>query len=146
MQAQTGRPQWKLQQRAHNIKNWSKLKNYDNGKENYTRGKQQKIRWCRRKDSVQFSRSVVSDSSRPSLQHTGFPVLYQLPELTQTHVHWVSDTIQPSHPLLSPSPAFNLSQHQGLFQGVIFSHQVTKVLEFQLLHQSFQLIFRTDSL
>ena len=53
----------------------------------------------------------------------GLPVHYQLPELTQTHVHWVSDAIQPSHPLLSPSPpVFNLSQHQGLFQGVSSSH------------------------
>ena len=49
----------------------------------------------------------------------GFPVLHNFPELAQTHVHQVSDAIQPSHPLLSPSPpAFNLSQHQGLFQGV----------------------------
>ena len=63
----------------------------------------------------------------------GFPVHHQLPELVQTHVHLVSDAIQPSHPLLSPSPpAFNLSQHQGLF------HQVAKVWEFQLQHQSFQ--------
>ena len=69
----------------------------------------------------------------------GFPVLHQLPELTQTHVHRVSDTIQPSHPLSSPSPpAFNLSQHQGLFKWVSSSHQVAKVLEFQLQHQSFQ--------
>ena len=60
----------------------------------------------------------------------GFPVHHQLPELAQTHVHWVSDTIQPSHPLLSPSPpAFNLSQHQGLFQWISSSHQVAKVLE-----------------
>ena len=63
----------------------------------------------------------------------GFPVHYQRPELTQTHVHWVSDTIQPSYSLSSPSlPAFNLSQHQGLFQGVSSLHQVAKVLEFQL--------------
>ena len=63
----------------------------------------------------------------------GFPVRYQLPELAQTHVHWVSDAIQPSHSLSSPSlPAFNLSQHQGLFQGVSSLHQVAKVLEFQL--------------
>ena len=82
------------------------------------------------------------DCSTPS-----FPVYHQLPELTQTHVHWVSDTIQASHPLLSPSPpAFNLSQHQGLFQWVSSSHQVAKVLEFQLQHQSFQWIFRTDFL
>ena len=69
----------------------------------------------------------------------GFPVHHQLLEFTQTHVHRVSDDIQPSHPLLSLSPpAFNLSQHQGLFQGVGSSHQVAKVLEFQLQFQSFQ--------
>ena len=63
----------------------------------------------------------------------GFPVHHQLPELAQIHAHQVSDAIQPSHPLSSPSPpAFNLSQHQGLFQGVSSSHQVAKVLEFQL--------------
>ena len=62
----------------------------------------------------------------------GFPVHHQLPELTQTHVHWVSDAIQPSHPLSSPSPpAFNLSQHQGLFQWLNSSYQVAKVLELQ---------------
>ena len=77
----------------------------------------------------------------------GFPVHHQCPELTQTHVHRVGDAIQPSHPLLSPSPpAFNLSQHQGLFQWVSSSHQVAKVLEFQLQYQSFQGIFRTDFL
>ena len=64
----------------------------------------------------------------------GLPVHHQLPEFTQTHVHWVSDAIQPSHPLSSPSPTFNLSQHQGLFKWVISSHQVAKVLEFQLQH------------
>jgi len=69
----------------------------------------------------------------------GFPVHHQLLELTQTHVHPVRDAIQPSHPLSSPSPpAFNLSQHQGLFQGVSSSHQVAKVLELHLQHQSFQ--------
>ena len=68
----------------------------------------------------------------------GLPVHHQLPELTQTRVHWVGDTIQPSHPLSSPSPpGFNLSQHQGLYQWVSSSHQVAKVLEFQLQHQSF---------
>ena len=66
-------------------------------------------------------------------------------ELTQTHVHRVSDVIQPSHPLSSPSPlTFNLFQHQGLFKWVSSSHQVAKVLEFQLQHQSFQCIFRID--
>ena len=69
----------------------------------------------------------------------GFPVHHQLPEFTQTHVHWVGDAIQPSHPLSSLSPpAFKLSQHQGLLKWVSFSHQVAKVLAFQLQHQSFQ--------
>ena len=69
----------------------------------------------------------------------GIPVHHQLPESTQTHVHWVGDAIQPSHPLSSPSPpALNLSQHQGLFKWVSSSHQVAKVLKFQLQHQSFQ--------
>ena len=77
----------------------------------------------------------------------GLPVHHQLPELAQTHVHRVGDAIQPSHPLSSPSPpTFNLSQHQGLFQWVSSSHQVARVLEFQLQHQSFQWIFRTDFL
>ena len=68
----------------------------------------------------------------------GFPVYHQLPELTQTHVYRLGDAIQPSHPLSFPSPpAFNLSQHQGLFKWVSSSHQVAKVLEFQLQHQSF---------
>ena len=74
----------------------------------------------------------------------GFPVHHQLPKLAQTHVHRVGDAIQPSHPLWFPSPAFNLSLNQGLFQWVSSSHQVAKVLEFQLKHQSFQWIFRTD--
>ena len=73
----------------------------------------------------------------------GLPVHHKLPEFTQTHVHRVGDKIQPSHPLLSPSPpAPNPSQHQGLFQWVNSSHEVAKVLEFQLQHQSFQWIFR----
>ena len=77
----------------------------------------------------------------------GLPIHHQLPESTQTHVHWVSDAIQPSHPLSSPSrPTFNLSQHQGLFKSVSPSHQVAKVLEFQLQHQSFQWTLRTDLL
>ena len=69
----------------------------------------------------------------------GFPVLHRLPELAQTHVHWVGDAIQPSYPLSSPSPpALNLSQHQGLFKWVSSLHQVAKLLELQLQHQSFQ--------
>ena len=93
-------------------------------------------------DSVQFSSVAQScltlcnpmDRSMP-----GLPVHHQLLESTQTHVHRVGDAIQPSHPLSSPSPpAFNLSQRQGLFQRVSSSHQVAKVLDFQLQHQSFQ--------
>ena len=77
----------------------------------------------------------------------GFPVHHQLLELTQTQVHQVGDAIQPSHPLLSPSPpALNLCQHKGLLKWVSPSHQVAKVLEFQLQHQSFQWLFRTDFL
>ena len=77
----------------------------------------------------------------------GLPVHHQLPEFTQTHVHWVGDAIQPSHPLSSPSPsALNLSQHQGLFQWVSSLHQVAKVLEYQLQHQSSQWAPRTDFL
>ena len=72
----------------------------------------------------------------------GLLVHRQLLEFTETRIHWVSDAIQPSHPLLSPSPpAFNLSQHQGLFKWVSSSHQVAKVLELQPQHQSFQWIF-----
>ena len=76
----------------------------------------------------------------------GFPVHHKLPELAQTHVHRVGDAIQLSHLLLSPfPPAFSLSQHQNLFQRVSLSHQVTKALELQLQHQSFQWIFRSES-
>ena len=75
----------------------------------------------------------------------GFPVLHRLPELAQSHAHWVSDAIQPSHPLSPPSPpASYLSQHQGFFQWVSSSHQVGKVLDLQPQHQSFQWIFRVD--
>ena len=99
--------------------------------------------------TIQFSSVTQScptfcdpmNCSMPSL-----PVHHQLPEFTQTHVHRVSDAIQPSHPLLSASPpTFNCSQHQGLFQRVSSSHQVAKVLEFQFQHQSFQWIFRLIS-
>ena len=71
----------------------------------------------------------------------GFPVLHHLLEFAQIHVHWVSDAIQPSHPLLPPSPhALNLSQHQDLFQWVGLLHLMAKVLELQFQHQSFQWI------
>ena len=77
----------------------------------------------------QFSRSVVFNSLRPHglCSTPGLPVRHQLPELTQTHVHWVGDAIQPSHPLSFPSPpAFNFSQHRGLFKRVSSSHQVAR--------------------
>ena len=100
--------------------------------------------------TVQFN-SVTQ--SCPSVCHPmscnmpGFPVHHQHLDPTQTHVHRVSDAIQPSHPLLSPSPpVYNLSQHQGLFQWMSSSHQVAKVLEFQCQHQSLQWIVRTDFL
>ena len=77
----------------------------------------------------------------------GFPVLHYLLEFVQTHVHWVSGTIQPSHLLSSPSLlALNLPQHQSLFQWVGSSHQMAKVLELQLQYQSFQWKFRVDFL
>ena len=86
-----------------------------------------------------FSSSVMSDSFQPRTScMPGFPVHHQLRVIAQTHVHRVGDAIQPPHPLLSPSPAFSLPKHQGCFQGVSSSHQVDKVLKFQLQHQSFQ--------
>ena len=100
--------------------------------------------------SVQFSSVTQSCPTLcdPMNRNTpGLPVHHQLLEFTQTHVHRVSDAIQPSHPLSSPSPpAPNPSQHQSLFQWVNSSQEVAKVLEFQLQHQSFQWIFRTDFL
>ena len=103
--------------------------------------------WTVSFSSVALSCQTLCDSmdcSTPRLL-----IHHQLPEIAQTHVHRVGDAIQPSHPLSSPSPAFNLFQHQGLFQWVSSSHQVAKVLEFQLQHQSFQRIsglisFRID--
>ena len=93
----------------------------------------------------QFS-SVTQSCLTLDCNTPGFPV-HQLLEPAQTHIHRVGDAIQPSHLRSSPSPpAFNLSQHQGLFQWVSSLHQVAKVLEFQLQHQSFQWIFRTDFL
>ena len=81
----------------------------------------------------------MSDCGPVDCNTSGFPVLHHLPEFAQTHVHRVSDAIQPSHPLSSPSsPALNLSQNQGLFQRVSSSHLVAKVLELQLQHQSIQ--------
>ena len=99
--------------------------------------------WCIQFSSVAQSCLTLCDPMNRSTP--GLPVHHQLLESTQTHVHWVCVAIQPSHPLLSPSPpALNLFQHHGLFRWVCSSHQVAKVLELQLQHQSFQWIFRTD--
>ena len=99
-------------------------------------------RWtARRKFYSSFSSVQLLSRVRLFWPHglTGFPVHHQQQELTQIHVHWVCDTIQPSHPLSSPSPlAPNPSQNQSLFQWVNSSHQVAKVLEFQLQHQFFK--------
>ena len=110
---------------------------------------------------IEYNRSVMESISQsvssvaqsfPTLcdpmNHStpGLPVHHQLPEFIQTHVHQVGDAIQPSHPLSSPSPpAFNLSQHQGLFKWVGSSYQVSRVLELQLQHQFFQWVFRLIS-
>ena len=99
--------------------------------------------------SVQFSCSVMYNSWQPHELYSmpGLPVHHQLLEFTQTDAHWVGDAIQPSHPLSSLSPpALNLSQHQGLFKWISSSHQVAKVLEFQLQHQSLQWTLRTNLL
>ena len=106
-------------------------------------------RWKEVLGPVQFSHSSLSNSLWPhEHQYTpGFPGHHQLLKLTQTHIHRISDAIQPSDPLSHPSPPdFNLSQYQGLFQWVSSSHQVATVLEFQVQHQSFQWIIRTDFL
>ena len=89
--------------------------------------------------SVTLSCPTLCDPMNRSMP--GFPVHHQLPEFTQTNVHWVGNVIQPSHPLSSPSPPpFNLSQHQGLFKWVSSLHQVAKVLEFQLRMDWFDLL------
>ena len=98
-------------------------------------------------NSVQFSCSVMSDSLRShGLQHARLPCPSPTPGTCSNSCPLVVDAMQPSYPLSSSSPAFNLSQHQGLFKWVSSSQQVAKVLEFQLQHQSFQWIFRTDFL
>ena len=98
--------------------------------------------------SVQFtsvSQSCLTLCDPMDCSTPGFPVYHQLLELAQTPVHWAGDAIQPSHPLLPPSPpVFDLSQHQGLFQWVSSLHQVAKGSALQLQHQSFQWIIRVD--
>ena len=102
------------------------------------------VRCCQ---SSSVTQSCLTLCDRMDCSTPGLPVLHHLPELAQTHVHWVGDAIQPSYPRSSRSPpTFNLSQHQGLFQWVSSSHQVARVLGLQLQHQSFQWIVRTDFL
>ena len=100
---------------------------------------------ARRPEELLFSHLWVTVCDPMDCSTPGFPILHYLPEFAQAYVHWIGDALQPSHSL-SPhsSPAFNLSQPQGLFQWVSSSHQVAKVLELQ--HQSIQGIFRIDFL
>ena len=95
-----------------------------------------------------FANSCLNLHDSVDCSTAGFPVLPYLSEFAQTHVHWVDDAIQPSYPLLPPSPpVLSPSQHQGLlFQWVNPSHQVAKVLELQIQHQSFQWISSVQSL
>ena len=101
-----------------------------------------------RVSSVQLiSQSCLTLCDPMNRSTPGLPVHHRSLEFTQTHVHPVHDAIQPSHPRSSPSPpAPNPSQHQGLFQWVSSSHEVAKVLEFQLQHHSFQRNPRADLL
>ena len=118
-------------------KNWKGLHQINHSNHCWAKENESRLWVMVQFSSVQLLSCVAMNCNMP-----GFPVYHQLPELAQTHVHRVGDAIQPSHSLLSPSPlAFNLFQHQGLFQRVS-SHQV----ELQLQHQSLQWIFRTDFL
>ena len=96
---------------------------------------------CCRCSVIQSCRALCdpTDCSRP-----GLSVPHHLPEFAQVHVHCIGDAVQPSHPLTPSSSALNLSQHQGLFQWVVRLHQITKILELQLQHQSFQWVFTVD--
>ena len=93
-----------------------------------------------------FGLPVVSNSLRPvDCSTPGLPVPHHPLKFAQVRVHFICDAVQPSHPLMPSSPsALNLSQHQGLFQWVSCSHQMTKILELQLQHQPFQQVFRVD--
>ena len=104
-----------------------------------------KILYCTQFSSV--AQSCLTLCNPMDCSTPGLPVQCQLLEFTQTYVLWVGDAIQPSHPLLSPSPpAPNRSQHQCLFQWVNSSHEVAKVLDFQPQHQFFQWTLRTNFL
>ena len=112
-------------------------------------------KWMDKEDMVHIYNGIFSSVAQSCLtlcdpmnrSTPGLPVHHQLLEFTQTHVHWVGDAIQPSHPLLSPfPPAPKPCQHQSLFQWVNSSHEVAKVLEFKLQHHSFQRNPRADLL
>ena len=147
-----------LVHRTRDTKNRNSSSHFQRFRKTYQDTKEHKTTFLRFKcHCLNVSQSISSVSSVtqscPTLwdpMDCSMPALcvhHQFLEFSQTHVHWVGDTIQPSHPLSSPSPPpFNLSQHQGLYKWVSSSHQVAKVLEFQLQHQSFQWIFRTDFL
>ena len=99
----------------------------------------------RTSSSVAQSHPTLCNPMRCSMP--GLPVFHHLPEFAQTHVHWVGDIIQPSHPLPSPPPpACNHSHHQSLFQWVYSTYQVAEVLDLKLQHQPFKWIFRIDFL
>ena len=114
----------------------------DVGTDLWTRWGKKRLEWIEKLaltyiHSVQFTQSYPTLCDPMDCSTPGLPV-HQLLELVQTHVHWVSDAIQPFHPLSFPSPpAFNLSQDLGLFQWVSSSHQLAKVLELQLQHHSY---------
>ena len=137
----------------------SKTKPGKNGKYDQTNCQVKKLNWwkkiknptnkCPGPDSFinSVAQSCLTICNSTDCSMPDFPGYHQLSELAQTHVHQVGDAIQPSCPLSPTSPlTFNLSQHQDLFKWVSSSHQVAKVLELQLKHQSFQWIFRADFL
>ena len=117
-------------------KEFFKIENSANVKKLFHKTKSHYSKMSKIRASVQFSSvAQLCPTLCDTMNHSmpGLPVQHQLPEFTQTQVHRVSDAMQPSHPLSSPSPpAPNPSQHQSLFQRVNSSHEVAKVLEFQL--------------
>ena len=120
-----------LELSAESLTNWSGMLSRHQWKEWYLLRSLVNVQYLASVSSVAQSCTTLCDPTDCSTP--GFTAHHQLPELAQTHVHQVSDAIQPSHPLSSPSPpTFNLSQHQGLLQGVSSLHQVAKVLELQL--------------
>ena len=126
----------------YSLDNWCKFRKLSSGHSFHSNPKERQCQRLFKFSSVQ-SFSCVWSSDPMDCSMPGFPVHHQIPEFTQTHVHWVDDAIQPFHPLSSPSdPTFKLSQYQGLFKWLSSSHQVAKVLEFQFQHQSFHRIFK----